>query len=45
MYDEKWHNWEDQNAYMSFERKIDATMFWLSIGAEHMGRNDGAYMK
>lgn len=37
LYDEKWHNWEEQNAFMSFQRKRDATMFWLSIGAENSG--------
>ena len=34
------NHWEDQNAYMSFERRLDATMFWLSIGAEHIGRKE-----
>jgi hypothetical protein len=37
LYDEKWHNWEEQDAYMSFEKKRDATMFWLCVGAENMG--------
>jgi hypothetical protein len=31
------NHWEHQNAYMSFERKKDATMYWLSVGAEHIG--------
>jgi hypothetical protein len=39
------NHYEDQNAYMSFQKKRDATMFWLCIGAETSGRNDGAYMK
>ena len=34
------NHWENQNAYMSFERKTDATMFWLSVGAEHIGRKE-----
>ena len=32
------NHWENQNAYMSFQRKVDATIFWLSIGAEHIGQ-------
>ena len=34
------NHWEHQNAYMSFERKVDATMFWLSVGAEHIGSKE-----
>ena len=33
-------HWEHQNAYMSFQRKKDATIFWLSIGAEYIGRKE-----
>jgi len=32
------HNWEDQNSYMSFEKKTDATKFWLAIGVANMGQ-------
>ena len=32
------NHWEYQNAYMSFEKKKDATMYWLSVGAENIGR-------
>ena len=35
------HNWEDQNAYMSFEKKKDATRFWLAVGLANMGQRDG----
>jgi len=38
LYDPMRHNWEDQNSYMSFENKLDATKFWLSIGVNNMGR-------
>ena len=32
------HNhWEDQNSYMSFQYKKDATRFWLAIGLQNMG--------
>ena len=31
------HNWEDQDAYMSFEKKKDATKFWMSVGIVNMG--------
>ena len=41
MYDEKWHNWEEQNAYMSFEKKKDASRFWLAVGVQNMGDRDG----
>jgi len=40
LYDPMRHNWEDQNSYMSFENKLDATKFWLSIGVNNMGRLD-----
>ena len=45
LFTEKWHDWEDQNAYMSFEKKKDATRFWLSVGVENMGNNDGAHVR
>jgi len=32
------NHWEDQNAYMSFERKLDATRFWMSIGIQNSGQ-------
>ena len=31
------NHWEHQNAYMSFEKKTDATRFWLAIGVLNMG--------
>tara|TARA_B100000900_G_scaffold346424_1_gene311205 strand:+ start:952 stop:1275 length:324 start_codon:yes stop_codon:yes gene_type:complete len=31
------NHWEDQNSFMSFEKKIDATRFWLAIGVNNMG--------
>ena len=32
------HNhWEDQNSYMSFQYKRDATRFWMAIGLQNMG--------
>ena len=34
------HNWEDQNSYMSFEIKKEATAFWLAIGIANMGNRD-----
>ena len=34
------NHWEDQNAYMSFEKKKDATRYWLSIGLANIGRDD-----
>ena len=30
-------HWEDQNSYMSFQFKRDATRFWLAIGLANMG--------
>jgi hypothetical protein len=35
------NHWEDQNAYMSFQRKRDATRFWLAVGIKNMGNRDG----
>ena len=40
-YDPMWHNWEEQDSYMSFEKKTDATKFWLSIGVANMGNRNG----
>ena len=37
LYDPLKHNWEEQNAYMSFQHKRDATRFWLSKGIQNMG--------
>jgi|TARA_B100001287_G_scaffold233796_1_gene205331 hypothetical protein len=31
------HNWQEQDSYMSFEKKTDATKFWLAIGVANMG--------
>jgi len=31
------NHWEDQNSYMSFQYKRDATRFWLAIGLQNMG--------
>lgn len=31
------NHWEDQNSYMSFERKLDATRFWLAVGVKNSG--------
>ena len=31
------HNWQEQNSFMSFQIKKDATRFWLSIGLQNMG--------
>ena len=39
-YNLNWHNWEDQDAYMSFEKKKDATRFWLAVGLKNMGNKD-----
>jgi len=30
---------------MSFEKKKDATRFWLSVGVENMGNNIGAHVR
>ena len=34
------HNWEDQNSFMSFEDKREATAFFLAIGVANMGNKD-----
>ena len=31
------HNWEEQNSFMSFEKKKEATAFFLAIGVANMG--------
>ncbi len=31
------NHWENQNAYMSFQRKYDATRFWLCVGIQNSG--------
>ena len=40
LYDPLRHNWEEQSSYMSFEKKLDATRFWLAIGVTNMGNRD-----
>ena len=35
------NHWEDQNAYMSFEIKRDATRFWMAVGIRNSGNNQG----
>jgi hypothetical protein len=40
LYDPLRHNWEEQSSYMSFEKKLDATRFWLAIGVTNMGNKD-----
>ena len=37
LYDPMRHNWEEQNAYMSFQYKRDATRFWFAKGIQNMG--------
>ena len=34
------HNWEEQNSFMSFEKKKEATAFFLAIGGANMGDNN-----
>tara|TARA_Y100001937_G_scaffold87734_1_gene118722 strand:+ start:2417 stop:2734 length:318 start_codon:yes stop_codon:yes gene_type:complete len=34
------NNWEEQNSYMSFEIKKEATAFWLAIGIKNMGNRE-----
>jgi len=34
------NHWENQNAFMSFQKKSDATKYWLSIGLANIGRKD-----
>ena len=40
MYNPHYHNWEEQNSYMSFEKKTDATKFWLTVGVNNMNNRD-----
>ena len=41
LFSEKWHNWEDQNAYMSFQKKRDATRFWMAVGIQNSSNRQG----
>ena len=34
------HNWEDQNSYMSFENRREATAFFLAVGVAYMGETN-----
>ena len=40
LYNPNYHNWEEQDAYMSFEDKREATAFFLAIGLVNMGNKD-----
>lgn len=40
LYNRNYHNWEEQDAYMSFEDKREATAFFLAIGLVNMGNKD-----
>ena len=35
------NHWEDQNAYMSFAIKRDATRFWMAVGIQNSGNKQG----
>ena len=35
------HRWQEQNSYMSFENKKEATAFWLAIGIQNMNNKEG----
>jgi hypothetical protein len=35
------HRWQEQDAFMSFEDKKEATAFWLAIGVANMGDKSG----
>jgi hypothetical protein len=37
LYNPHFHNWEEQNSYMSFENKREAMAFFLAIGIVNMG--------
>ena len=37
LYDPVRHNWEEQDSYMSFEIKREATAFFLASGMDNMG--------
>ena len=39
LYDPLRHNWEEQNSYMSFENKREATAFFLAVGIANMGNH------
>lgn len=43
LYSTAWHNWEDQRAFMSFQRKKEATKFWLAIGLKNINQNTDNY--
>ena len=34
------HNWQEQNSFMSFQKKREATAFWLAIGISNMCNKD-----
>ncbi len=34
------NHWEDQDSYMSFQYKRDATRFWMSVGLANMGSRE-----
>ena len=38
LYSTAWHNWEEQNAYMSFASKKEAMKFWLTLGVGHIAK-------
>ena len=40
LYNPAWHNWEEQESYMSFEDNREATAFFLAIGLANMGHKD-----
>ncbi len=40
LYNPLLHNWEEQNAYMSFEKEAEASKFWISVGVVNMGKQD-----
>jgi len=37
LYNPHFHNWEEQNSYMSFENKREAMAFFLAVGIVNMG--------
>ena len=40
LYDPMLHNWEDQDAFMSFECQKEAMAFWLAVGLVNTGNID-----
>jgi len=40
LFSTKWHNWEDQRAYMSFSNKKEVMKFWIQIGLANMGNGN-----